>query len=79
MLCTCPKLFYLQEAFYTPYREVVVGGVKKKFTPTGYIEERLKTLRKKEPLMHKKHTPRKVFKLDVTSSAASVDESKAAG
>jgi hypothetical protein len=41
-------LYVFQEHFYTPYTEIVVNGQKKKITPHGHIEERLKTVRKFE-------------------------------
>ena len=39
--------------------EVVVRGVKRTFSATGHTEERLKTLRKREPPEAKKYPPRK--------------------
>jgi len=41
----------------------MVRGTKQSFSATGYIEERLKTLRKKEPPQVKKYPPRKVLRL----------------
>jgi hypothetical protein len=45
-VCGCACV--VQEHFFTPYKEVVVNGQKKKITPYGHIDERLKTVRKFE-------------------------------
>jgi hypothetical protein len=60
-----------QEAFYTPYREVTAHGTKHTFSATGHIEERLKTLRKREPPQAKKYPPRKIIALSDAFDTAS--------
>ena len=54
-------IHYLQENYYSPYREVIVDG-KKKITPHGHIEERLKTIRKFEGVRARQ--PRKKLRID---------------
>lgn len=59
-LCNC-SIFYikvciiLQESYYTPYREVEVHGKMVKVSPSGHLEERLKTLRKIESRVNCSH------------------------
>ncbi|XP_047126982.1 uncharacterized protein LOC105850542 isoform X3 [Hydra vulgaris] len=45
------------DAYFRQYVEVLQNGKVKKYSPSGYIEERLKTLRKQLPITDKPHKP----------------------
>ena len=60
-LYSAAKCFILQETYYCPYREVIVDKKKKKITPHGHIEERLKTIRKREGIHSKAQKESKDF------------------
>ncbi|XP_047136992.1 uncharacterized protein LOC100210731 isoform X4 [Hydra vulgaris] len=45
------------DAYFRQYVEVLRNGKVKKYSPSGYIEERLKTLRKQLPITDKPHKP----------------------
>ncbi|XP_065655081.1 uncharacterized protein LOC136081592 [Hydra vulgaris] len=43
------------DAYFRQYVEVIRNGKLRKYSPSGYIEERLKTLRKQLPVIEKAH------------------------
>ena len=70
-LCCCGSS--VQDAYFAPSRVITSGSSRRRVSASGYIEERLKTLRCKLSPSKKAHR-RHVFRKLLTDSTSDVDD-----